>query len=621
MSRTRRLVAPLAILLAVATAAPVAAAGPADLRAADGDAYRDRLIVTWRGVAPGAVGIDGVRGQSETSRPWRTVVRAEKGESASVAAKLRRDPRVLAVVPDARLELTDWPADAPPDDPGYPDQGYLPQIGVPDAWTATTGDPTLVVAVIDSGVDLDHPDLDDVAITNPRNESWNNEDVTDVDGHGTFTMGLVVAEADNGFGIAGIAPDVTLMPIKLDVDLFGGISFADALDGVDWARTHDADIISMSFGGLLTPEQAALAQPTFSAAREAGILMLAASGNDGLQIRNYPASLQGVVSVGAVDPDDLVADFSNGGRTLDLVAPGVDILSTIPDGDIFPASGTSAATPMVAAVAALVWSVRPELAVEELEAVLRASALDLGDPGHDGLYGDGRVDAAAALDEPVPDPLPVLEPPAPLPPLELAFTAPTEAVYQTQRHYTATIEASNEVADAIAILVDWRINAGKCRTGDPIEAFIDIEFALEMELTDLRRGHCYRLIALAIDEDGNVAEALSKPIFVLDPIVPTITGRRPASGATGIDRDDNVRVRFSEPVLAPAGTVRLRNTETGLIVRTDLRYDPDTNTVILDPRLRMYPRTTYRVEVTGRVQDRKGNPVGEHAWEFTTGRQ
>src|SRR5690349_18203679 len=125
VSRTRRLVAPLAFLLILATALPAAAASPLDRREADGHAYKDRLIVTWKGLAPAAVGIDGVRAQLDTARPYRSVVKAKKGESASVAAKLRRDPRVLAVVPDARLTLTDWPADAPPDDPAYADQGYL----------------------------------------------------------------------------------------------------------------------------------------------------------------------------------------------------------------------------------------------------------------------------------------------------------------------------------------------------------------------------------------------------------------------------------------------------------------------------------------------------------------
>ena len=619
MPTSRRLAGLLAFLLALTAALPAAAAAPDDRREADGDAHRGRLIVTWKGAPPATLGVPGVRGVEAAHRPMRSIVTARAGRSADVAAELRRDPRVLAVVPDARFEPLDWPLDEAPDDPGYADQENLAQVGVPDLWPETIGDPSIVVAVLDTGADLSHPDLDGATVVHPRNEPWNNSDLTDREGHGTYTAGIIAAETDNGEGIAGIAPGVSLMPIKVVDDEQFGISFADVLDAVDWAREHGADIISMSFGGSLTPEQAALGQPTFSAAREAGILMVAASGNDYFTTRNYPASFQGVLSVGAVDAQDVLADFSTTGKTLDIVAPGVQILSIVPGGETFAADGTSASAPTVAGVAALVWSLRPELAVEELEAVLRASAVDLGEPGYDQLYGDGRVDAVAALDEPVPDPLPNLEPPLPLPSLTLTFLAPTEPVVQTGSSYTVQIETNHETVEAFALLLDWRIDAGVCRQRDRY-VFSEVPFGPEIELTGLRQGHCYRLIAVAVDEDGNFAEGISKPILVVDPISPTIVRRRPAPNATGVDRDANVRITFSEPVLAPAGTVRLRNTETGLIVKTATRWDRDTNTLILNPELRMYARTTYRVEISGKVQDRKGNPVGARSWEFRTGR-
>jgi subtilisin family serine protease len=223
-----------------------------------------------------------------------------------------------------------------------------------------------------------------------------------------------VAEADNAEGVAGIAPASTLMPITVD-DGQGGITLSDMLDAVDWAREHGADVINLSLGGMLSPEQAALSQPTFTAAREAGILTVAAAGNDAIPFRMYPAGFAGVVSVVAVDGADEVAEFSNFGKTIDIAAPGVDLYSTIIGGGYERWSGTSMASPHVAGVAALVRAARPGLVVDELEAVLRASAVDLGEPGWDEVYGDGRVDAAAALDAPVPDPIPVLDPPPPLP--------------------------------------------------------------------------------------------------------------------------------------------------------------------------------------------------------------
>ncbi len=549
MLNSRRIARLVALVLAVgvavpAAAAPTAAAIPAAARHdADAAAYRDRLIVTWKGVAPATVTVNGIRSVEGTAWPMRSVVQARSNQAAAVAARLRADPRVLAVVPDARLGFTDWPADAPPDDPLYVDQGDLAQIEVPDAWTVTTGDPSVVVAVIDSGVDLSHPDLDDVAVTDQRNVVWNNADVTDEVGHGTWVAGTIAAETDNGEGIAGIAPGITLMPVKI-ADDYGGISFADALDAVDWASDHGADIINMSFGGYLTSEQVALGQPTFTAARDAGVLMVAASGNEGTSLRNYPASFRGVVSVGAVDGEDNLAEFSTTGRALDLVAPGVETWSTIPDGGYEPGSGTSGSSPHVAGVAALIWSARPALGVAELEAVLRASAVDLGDPGWDPLFGDGRVDAASALAEPVPDPLPDLEPVAALPELELTFLAPTAAVVQTGSTYPARVQANHEVSEAYALLGDWRIDAGACDYRGRVR-LRDLAYAEELPLTHLRQGHCYRILVVAIDEDGNFAEAVSRPIKVVDPIAPN---HRPPPAEAGRNRVRPGR-QHSDPVL------------------------------------------------------------------------
>jgi hypothetical protein len=552
-----------------------------------------------------------------TSRGIRSVVTARPGAAADVASRLRADPRILSVVPDAAFTLTAWPADGIPDDPDYADQPNLGQIGVPGAWTTSIGDASVVVAVLDTGVDLTHPDLDGVTVVAPRDVFWNSTEVTDEVGHGTHVAGTIVAETNNGVGVAGIAPASTLMPVRITSGQ--SLSFSDALDGVDWARTHGADIISMSFGGTLTSEQVALGQPTFTAAREAGILLVAASGNDGRPARNYPASFNGVVSVGAVDVADELAEFSTTGTALDIVAPGVDVLSTLPDGDYETLSGTSMAAPHVAGVAALVWAARPTLGVAQLEAILRTSTVDLGEPGHDKLYGDGRVDAAAAMVAPVPDPLPGLEPPLPLPALQLSFDQPAADVRQSGSTYLVKLAVNHEVVDGIALSVAWPIVKGACREDvSPTLGYLD--FGLEIPLTGLRQGRCYEVIVAAIDEDGNYAEAMSPTIMVVDPTIPRIIHRSPGGGATGVSPSANVRIRFSETVSAAGLAVRLRNVKTGLIVRTTKRWVASTHTLVLDPVLRMYPGTRYRVEVTAQVQDRGGNSVRPTAWFFKTGR-
>lgn len=606
----------MAMALVIGAVGPAAAAPPSRA-AADADAFHGRLIVTWSTTPPTSLRMPGVRAVQGTGRPLRTVVQTRAGASADVAARLRNDPRVLAVVPDASFELTDWPADGAPNDPLYPDQADLARIGVPAAWTHTTGDPSVVVAVLDSGVDLTHPDLDGVAIVAPQDVAWNSTDVTDELGHGTHVAGTIVAEADNGEGIAGIAPASTLMPVKVTSN--GATSLSDVLDGVDWARQHGADVMNMSFSGRLTPEQVALAQPTFTAARAAGILMVAASGNEGTSARSYPASFAGVVSVSAVDDEDVVAYFSTFGKAVDIAAPGVELLSTALDGEYTRGTGTSMASPHVAAVAALVWAARPSLAVAEVEAVIRASAVDLGAPGKDVSYGDGRVDAAAAMIEPVPDPLPDLDPPLALPALQISFLAPSEDVRQTGSTYLVRLALNHDVTEGYAIRGAWPIEMGRCNFRVAPTTTM-LEFALEMQLTGLRRGSCSEVYVVALDEDGNFSEAVSPDIIVYDATIPRIVGRTPARGQTGVDRSSSVRIRFSEAVKAEGIAARVRNLKTGLIVRTTSRWIPSTRTLVLDPVLRMYPRTRYQVEITARVQDRYGNSVRPETWVFTTGR-
>jgi len=615
----------LASVLLLTAFIPAAAAAP-PLRAADADAPGGRLVVLWRDAAPNRIDVAGVRRTIRSETAQRSVAIARAGQSAAVAARLRADPRVLAVVPDAVVEAFDWPADGAPNDPRYPEQEDLPQIGVPSAWPTTTGDPDVVVAIIDTGFDQTHPDLAGVEVVAPRNETWNNSDVTDTHGHGTHVAGTIFARTNNTTGIAGIAPDVTFMPIKvLDDDGFGFVS--DVLDAVDWARTNGADIINLSLGGPLLPEQVALFQPTFSAARAAGILVVAAAGNSASPILYYPASLNGVVSVSAVDAADEIAWFSTFNRAVDLAAPGEETLSTsLEDPSRYErASGTSMSSPHVVGVAALVLSARPALSVQELEAVLRASAVDLGDPGRDDLYGSGRIDAAAALTEPVPDPIPELDPAPPdwTGPLTLTFTAPTAAVSQTSRSYTVSFTTSHPFVEGYLLRYGWQLRDGKCPNPYRRDPWDFDFYLLESPLTQtgLRPGNCYRWEGIAYDEAAQFVDELSAPVTILDLVRPTIVKRVPAPGATGVARSSSVRIKFSEQVVGvSAATLRLKNLKTGLIVRARVSYDARTRTATIDPALAMYPGTRYRVIVKAGIRDPSGNTLARTRWGFRTAR-
>ncbi len=607
----------LATALLLATILPVSAASPE--RASDAAAPGGRLIVLWRDAAPARLSIAGVAHVSRAAGSQRSVVVAAAGKAGAVARELRADPRVIGVVPDAQVKAFDWPADGHPNDPRFGSQKDLEQIHVPETWPTTTGDPGVVVAVIDSGVDLTHPDLVGVTVVAPRNEIWNNTDVSDEVGHGTHVAGTIFARTDNARGIAGIAPTSSLMPIKV-LDETGTGALSDVLDSVDWARLHGADIINLSLGGSLGPEQVALVQPTFTQARAAGILVVAASGNSGSSLIEYPAAFQGVVSVGAVDGSDGLADFSTFNRAVDITAPGVKTVSTVPGG-YQRASGTSMASPHVAGGAALVWSAKPGLSVAELETVLRTSAVDLGDPGRDDRFGSGRIDVLAALTAPVPDPLPDLEPaPGITDPLEITFTSPTRAVTQSNGSFKVRWKTSHAVVDGILVRQQWRLVGGAC----PDEFEFPDDFKV-MDLvspttdTGLKTGSCYRWTVLAIDEEGQQADATSAPIKVVDAVKPTITSRSPAPNATGVARAASVRVTFSEPVRGvSATTLRLKNLRTGFWVRARVTYSAATRTATIDPALSMFGNERYGVYVLAGIKDPSGNRLATTTWSFRT---
>ncbi len=176
---------------------------------------------------------------------------AAPGTAASVAAGLRANPDVAAVVPDAVVTATDWPASGPPNDTYYATyQRDLPLIGVPQAWQTTTGTAGTVVAVLDTGYTASHPDLAGVPLVAPFNEITGTTVVTDVAGHGTHVAGTIAARTNNGIGVAGIATGVSIMPVKVLGDTGTGY-FSDVLDGIDHAVSNGASVINMSLGASL----------------------------------------------------------------------------------------------------------------------------------------------------------------------------------------------------------------------------------------------------------------------------------------------------------------------------------------------------------------------------------
>ncbi|MHA1878929.1 MAG: S8 family peptidase, partial [Candidatus Heimdallarchaeota archaeon] len=275
------------------------------------------------------------------------------------------------------------------------------------------------VAIIDTGIDYTHPDLDGV-YAGGYDFVANDNDPKDENGHGTHCAGIVAAE-DNGEGVIGVAPKTSIYAVRA-LDAYGSGSVSDIVAGIDWCINNDMDVISMSLGSS-SPDSTL--EDAVTRAYNAGIVVVAASGNDGKNAISYPAKYADAIAVGAIDSNHNLASFSNYGPEQEVVAPGVDIYSTMPTYTVTlnswwygglsknydQMSGTSMATPMVAGVCALILSANPNLSPGEVRNILHDTAVDLGTSGWDQNYGYGEVDALEAVNA-AGGGTPVNEPPA-----------------------------------------------------------------------------------------------------------------------------------------------------------------------------------------------------------------
>jgi subtilisin family serine protease len=255
------------------------------------------------------------------------------------------------------------------------------------------GDLSVLVAVVDTGIYYMHPDLSAHYV--PLGYDWVNmdSDPEDDHGHGTHCAGIIAAVSNNGEGIAGLAQVRVMAEKVLDS---GGSGYWDwVANGIINATDCGADIISMSLGGYGYSQ---LVHDAVKYAYDSGVLLIAAAANDNTNMKSYPAAYDEVVAVAATDQNDAKASFSNWGDWIELAAPGVSIISTVPSG-YESWSGTSMACPHVSGVAALAWSAYPSKTRDWLRLWLRYTADDLGDPGFDVYYGYGRINARKAVEQ------------------------------------------------------------------------------------------------------------------------------------------------------------------------------------------------------------------------------
>jgi len=279
-------------------------------------------------------------------------------------------------------------------DPSLSQQWSIPKMKVDTAWDTTKGDPSVIIAVIDTGVDVDHPDLMSNFVSG-YNTINNTANADDDHNHGTHVAGIAAGVIDNSAGIAGIAGKSKIMPIKaMGSDGTGQMS--DVIEGIYWATDNGAKVINMSLG-FSAPSAPKSLQDAVDYAYGKGVVIVAAAGNDNTGTPRYPAALNHVIAVAATDSNDKKASFSNFGNHIDVAAPGVNILSTLKDGQYGMMNGTSMAAPNVSGVVALIMAHNPSMTPGQVETLLTSTSTDLGAPKKDSIFGYGLVNAFAAL--------------------------------------------------------------------------------------------------------------------------------------------------------------------------------------------------------------------------------
>ena len=324
-----------------------------------------------------------------------------------------------------------------PNDPSYINQWHLPKISAPQAWAVNTGAASVVIAVIDSGVDSTHPDLSP-QLAPGWNFLTNAADTTDVVGHGTAVAGTVAAASNNNTGVAGVTWNSRIMPLVV-VDSNEYASYSNIAAAIQYAADHGAQIINISIGGT---SSSSVLQNAVDYAWSKNVVIFASAMNNSSSTPNYPAACNHVVAVSATDTNDALAGFSNYGSWITLAAPGNNILTTTMGGGYGYWYGTSFSSPIAAGVAALALAVNPALSPSALVTLLEQNTDDLGTPGFDTSFGWGRVNAYKAVT--------AAQPPAPLTIAPLAVS-----LYggQTQQ-FAATAAGSATTA------VTWSLSPG-----------------------------------------------------------------------------------------------------------------------------------------------------------------
>lgn len=317
------------------------------------------------------------------------VIHFSQGTLADVLPAMQGCEGLIYAEPNYVIHLTN----TVPNDTYWSRQWGPINIRAPQGWDLSTGATTITLAVIDTGVDLTHPDLA-AKVVGGYNFIDPTKTPQDDNGHGTHVSGIAAAITNNNLGVAGVSWGARIMPLKV-LNSQGSGTLSNAALAINWAADHGAKVINMSFG---SSADTSYMSDAVNYAYSKGLVLVAAAGNNGNSAAFYPAAYPHVISVGATDSNNNRASFSNFGSTLDLMAPGVNIYSTWPGGYTY-LDGTSMASPFVAGLASLLMGLPGVSDPLKVEQAMENSALDLGAAGRDNNYGYGLIQVDKAIQQ------------------------------------------------------------------------------------------------------------------------------------------------------------------------------------------------------------------------------
>ncbi len=569
---------------------------------------------------------------------------------AEVLGELRADPSVLVAEPNYRVYLADegTTTGVAVNDPKTTGQYSLDRMRVRDAWSRTKGGSNLV-AVLDTGVQSNHPDLVG-RVAKGRDFVNDDTNAADDNGHGTWVAGIIAANTNDGFGIAGISWTDRILPVKI-MNSQGTGNTADLLAAIRWSADKGADVINMSVGGFPYSQQL---QDAVNYAHGKGAVLVGAAGNNRREENFYPASFDNVISVSATQPQDEFSNWSSYGPKVDVSAPGSSVLTTncaackpnehdmSGDNRYTYISGTSFATPNVAGVVALIRAKYPSYTPYEVAQRLFTTVDDLGSPGWDKRYGRGRVNAHRAVGG--------WEPAASVPagdPMEgnnvVTSNAPELPLGSTARPsiypagdvdvFSVDVPRGGRLDVRVSGIVDSRAYPWH-RSGLPIDPIVELYTGAGALIkrvdnvweggTELAAVHVpgsTRILVRIFNwyPSGNRAGYTVTPTFV-DTVKPVATIAAPAAAATDVSRFVDPIVTFSERVTgASSENIRLRDMVANTVVPAKILYDAAARRARLAASDRLLPGHVYRFEVSAGIRDAGGNPIAATRVTFTTG--